>query len=174
MRITTPRLILRPWADTDALDFASMNSDPEVMNDQGGPLSRAESDRRLERYKQAFELHGFTRWALECGSTASFLGCAGLMSAGSEHPLGVHVEIGWRLVRKAWGRGIATEAAQAALADGFSRLRLDEILAYTSSENLRSQAVMGRLKLRRLEQRDFVRKLAGVDRHILVWAAQRK
>lgn len=96
------------------------------------------------------------------------------MSVGNEHPLGSHVEIGWRLVRKAWGRGLVTEAAEAALADGFSRLRLDEILAYTSKENLRSQAVMERLRLRRFEQRDFVRKLAGVERHILVWAAQRK
>lgn len=174
MRITTQRLNLRPWADTDALDFASMSSDPEVMNDQGGPISRAESDRRLDRFKHAFELHGFTRWVIECGSTANFLGYAGLMSVGNEHPLGFHVEIGWRLVRKAWGRGLATEAAEAALADGFTRLQLDEILAYTSRENLRSQAVMERLRLRRFEQRDFVRKVAGVERHILVWAAQRK
>lgn len=72
MRIMTQRLALRPWVDTDALDFASMSSDPEVMNDQGGPISRAESARRLDCFKEAFELHGFTRWVIECGSTANF------------------------------------------------------------------------------------------------------
>ncbi|MES5047068.1 GNAT family N-acetyltransferase [Rhizobium nepotum] len=171
--ITTQRLNLRPWTNTDALEFASMGADPEVMNDQGGPISQAESDRRLDRFKEAFELHGFTRWVIECRSTAHFLGYAGLMAAGNEHPLGPHVEIGWRLVRNAWGCGIATEAATAALADGFSRLQLDEILAYTSKENTRSQAVMKRLGLKRVDGRDFVRKLAGLERHVLVWAARR-
>jgi RimJ/RimL family protein N-acetyltransferase len=168
------RLNLRPWADADAPSLASMNADPEVMHDQGGPISRAESDRRLDRFKAAFEQHGFTRWALECRTTGSFLGYAGLMPVGRSHPLGPPVEIGWRLVREAWGRGLATEAAKEALSDAFSRLQFEEIFAYTSKENVRSQAIMERLGLRRCEHRDFSRHLAGDERHVMVWAAHRK
>lgn len=42
-----------------------MNADPEVMLDQGGPLSREESDAKLDRYAAAFARHGFCRWLTE-------------------------------------------------------------------------------------------------------------
>ena len=74
---------------------------------------------------------------------------------GRRKPLGFHVEIGWRLVRRAWGRGYATEAARAALADAFHRCGLTEVLAYTAHDNGRSEAVMNRLGLRRDPSRDF-------------------
>ena len=77
------------------------------------------------------------------------------MPAQKDHPIGVHDEIGWRLIRNAWGHGYATEAARAALIDVFRRVRLTEVLAYTDAQNIRSQAVMSRLGLRRDTSRDF-------------------
>jgi ribosomal-protein-alanine N-acetyltransferase len=65
------------------------------------------------------------------------------------------VEVGWRLVRTAWGHGFATEAARAAIDDGFSRVGLPEIVSFTARSNLRSQAVMERLGMERDENRDF-------------------
>src|SRR6266850_2934402 len=64
-------------------------------------------------------------------------------------------EIGWRLIREAWGHGYATEAARAALIDVFRRVKLIEVLAYTDAQNIRSQAVMRRLGLSRDASRDF-------------------
>jgi len=79
--------------------------------------------------------------------------------------------IGWRLVRSAWGQGYATEAARAALLDAFTRVGLTEVLAYTSSDNTRSQSVMTRLGLERTPARDFSAPYEGRMWHGLVWVA---
>ncbi len=67
------------------------------------------------------------------------------------------MEIGWRLFKPAWGFGYASEAARASLDDGFSRLGLAEIVAYTGPGNLRSQAVMRRVGMHRDPARDYAR-----------------
>jgi RimJ/RimL family protein N-acetyltransferase len=65
------------------------------------------------------------------------------------------IEIGWRLARKAWGQGYASEAARAVLAYGFETLDLPEILAITTATNTRSQAVMRRLGMTHNPAEDF-------------------
>jgi RimJ/RimL family protein N-acetyltransferase len=77
------------------------------------------------------------------------------------------------LVRHAWGHGYATEAARAALSDAFTRVGLTEVLAYTALDNLRSQAVMDRLQLRRDPSRDFTADYDTVKGwRGLVWVAR--
>jgi RimJ/RimL family protein N-acetyltransferase/GNAT superfamily N-acetyltransferase len=169
--IDTPRLRLRLWRDDDRDAFAAMNADAEVMKDLGGPISRAESDAKLDRYTAAFHRRGFGRWAIErCGE---FLGCAGVMAHDEHATLGAHCEVGWRLVRRSWGQGCATEAARAALDDAFRRGGLTEVLSYTAPDNLRSQRVMERLGLQRDPLRDFTAEYARMGRwRGLVWVAR--
>ncbi|OWJ55884.1 GNAT family N-acetyltransferase [Inquilinus limosus] len=171
MILATPRLRLRPWRVQDRDAFAALTADPEVMRDLGGPLDRAGSDAKLDRYIVGYHRQGFCRWAVTDLSGA-VLGYAGLMRSGPEHAAGPHVDIGWRLARHAWGQGYATEAAAAALRDGFGRLGFSEILAYTAPDNLRSQAVMARLGLRREPARDFTSIIDGTPWHGLVWVAR--
>src|SRR5262249_54853290 len=97
----------------------------------------------------------------------------GVMPSPEGHRLGPHFEIGWRLVRNAWGHGYATEAARVALRDAFSRAGLTEILAYTAAGNVRSQGVMERLGLERDSSRDFTAHYDGLGPwHGLVWVAR--
>jgi len=63
--------------------------------------------------------------------------------------------VGWRLARSAWGHGYATEAAEAALAYAFDELRLDEVVSFTATTNVRSQRVMQRLGMTHDESDDF-------------------
>lgn len=154
MHIETERLRLRVWEEADRDHFATLNADPIVMKDLGGPLSRDDSDAKLDRYLKAWKSNGYGRWLVETIS-GKFLGYCGVMPVRGDHPIGIHDEIGWRLIREAWGHGYATEAARAALIDVFRRMKLIEVLAYTDAQNIRSQAVMRRLGLRRDTSRDF-------------------
>jgi RimJ/RimL family protein N-acetyltransferase len=168
--LRTARLTLRPWREADRPALAALNADPEVAADLGGPLSRAASDAKLDRYRAAFARHGFSRLAIE--DAQAFVGYAGVMPSAPGHPLGPHAEIGWRLARPAWGKGYAAEAARAVLEDAFARCRLREVLAYTATDNVRSQAVMTRLGLRRDPSRDFHILHGDIPWCGLVWVAE--
>jgi RimJ/RimL family protein N-acetyltransferase len=170
--ILTRRLRLRTWHDEHRGAFAQMHADPEVMADQGGPVDRLKSDEKFDRYRAAYLEHGVSRWAVE-EANGTFLGYAGVMPRLSpDHPLGPHFEIGWRFIRIAWGHGYATESANAALEGATRRVGLQEVVSYTSADNLRSQAVMARLKFQREPSRDFVAKYESVGLwRGLVWVA---
>ena len=170
--IDTARLRLRPWRDDDGEPFAALNAHPEVMRDLGGPISRAASDKKLANYMAAYRQYGFSRWAIETRE-GDFLGYAGVMPSRGDHPLGPHFEIGWRLMRPAWGNGYASEAAAAALHDAFTRAGLTEIVAYTAHDNPRSQAVMDQLQMTRDPSRDFTVTSNNVGAwHGMVWVAR--
>lgn len=75
---------------------------------------------------------GYGLWALEMQSTGKFIGFAGLTRQTFHANCTPAVEVGWRLARSAWGRGYATEAARAALAFGFTKVGLGEIVSMTA------------------------------------------
>jgi RimJ/RimL family protein N-acetyltransferase len=169
--IRSDHLKLRSWRDSDRDAFAALNAAADVTVDLGGPLDRAASDAKFDRYVAAFDQHGFCRWALE-DSDGRLLGYAGVMPSRSGHPLGPHADIGWRLIRAAWGRGYATEAARASLRDAFERLSLKEVLAYTSIDNVRSQAVIRRLNMQRAASLDYCERLGSGIWRGMVWIAR--
>ncbi len=169
--ITTERTILRPWRDDDLDAFAAMLADPEVQADAGGPVDREAAARKMARYRDAHDRLGFTRW-VATDPHGVFLGYVGIMPIDAWHPRAPNVEIGWRLTRRAWGAGLATEAARASLADGFARCGFDEVLSYTEATNHRSQAVMRKLGLDRDASRDFTSTYDGHSWSGLVWVAK--
>lgn len=170
--IATPRLRLHRWGDRHREAFALMHTDSEVMADLGGPFDLSESNRKFDRYCAAQREHGISRWAIE-NSAGEFLGYAGVMPRLHEdHPLWAHFEIGWRLIRNAWGFGYATESAKAALPHAINDVGLNNIISYTSADNRRSLAVMAKLNLARDPSRDFTMMTSGGEEwHGLVWIA---
>lgn len=172
MEIRTARTVLRPWRASDLPAFAAMHADAEVMRDVNGPLSQQQSLEKMARYMEAFRQHGFCRWAVD-DLEANFIGYAGVMPIPAGYPLAPGFEIGWRFVRRVWGKGLASEAAAGALRDVFARAPLSEILSYTSPDNHRSQAVMRRLNLERHPARDFVMDVNGRPWTGLVWIGRR-
>jgi ribosomal-protein-alanine N-acetyltransferase len=127
----------------------------------GAPLSADTSDAWVNRIKASFDSAGFGLWALEVTEDAEtsaplgFIGFVGLNAPSFDAAFTPCVEVGWRLAARGWGHGYATEGARAAVTDGFTRLGLDEIVSFTTVSNVRSQAVMQRLGMRRDPADDF-------------------
>ncbi len=167
--IETPRLLLRPWRDSDLIPFAEQNADPVVMRFLSGPLTREQSDAYVQRAQQHLADHGFVKWAVEAPGIAPFIGAVGLSHVRYEASFTPAVEVAWRLDRRFWGRGYATEAARAAIADGFTRVGLREIVAVTALSNTPSQRVMERLGMTRSIEYDHPLLAADnpLRRHIL-------
>jgi ribosomal-protein-alanine N-acetyltransferase len=155
----TVRLVLRQWRDSDLAPFAAMNADPEVMEHFPAPLTRAESDALAQRASAALGAHGFGLWAVETVGAGDFIGFTGLavprFEAHFTTASNPATEIGWRLARPAWGHGYASEAARAVLAFGFRDAGFKEIVSFTSTENVRSQAVMRRIGMTHDRADDF-------------------
>lgn len=156
-RIETERLVLRRWDEADLETFAQLNSDPVVMEFFPAMLSREESDAFARRIEASFDECGYGLFALEVTRGARFAGFVGLHSlAGAAMPFAADVEVGWRLARSAWGKGYATEAAEAVLAFGFRECEMTEIVSFTSQVNVRSKRVMQKIGMHRDPAEDFL------------------
>jgi RimJ/RimL family protein N-acetyltransferase len=154
--LRTPRLLLREWRDEDAEPFAAMSADPAVMEYLLPIPDRATSDAFIAWMRRHNDEHGFAYWAVELLGEAGFIGAVGLSRVRFQPlPFAPAVEIGWRLASAYWDRGYATEAARAALDDGFGRLHIAEIVAFTVPANRRSYRVMERLGMHRDPSEDF-------------------
>ena len=167
--IETARLILRPWRASDRAPFAALNADPDVMRLLGGVLSRDASDAYVDRVEAHLAEHGFCKWAVEAPGVAPFVGAVGISYVRFQASFTPAVEVAWRLNRGYWGRGYATEAAQAAIDDGFNRAGLSAIVAMTVLDNHASIRVMQRLGMTRSIEFDHPNYQAGhkLCRHVL-------
>jgi RimJ/RimL family protein N-acetyltransferase len=174
--IETERLILRAWREADREPYADIMVDPQVGQWLGGPFSREQAYERLDRFTANVAETGLGRLAIERKSDGRLIGHCGLAHTPDTPPVPVGVEIGWALAPDAWGSGYAVEAARAVIADGFARTAAAEILAFTGSANLRSQAVMQRLGMLRAAERDFDHPLLAADhplrRHVVFVTAR--
>lgn len=162
--LPTERLLLRRWKPSDRAPFAELNTDPSVMEFFPSTLSTAESNDFVDRIEAQFDRAGFGLWAVEIPATARFIGFVGLWPATFEAHFTPAIEVGWRLARSSWGAGYAPEAARAAIADGFDRLGLDEIVSFTAAINLNSRRVMEKLGMTHDPSDDFAHpKVAAGD-----------
>lgn len=144
-QLTTERLLLRQWLESDLAAFAALNADPAVMEFFPAPLTRAESDALAERARADLDRRGYGLWAVQVRATGDFIGFTGLAWQTFPAPFTPALEVGWRLARVAWGHGYASEAAVAAMARGFDTTEVEEIVSITARGNVRSRRVMERL-----------------------------
>lgn len=141
-------MVLRRLVPGHLDDFAALDADPEVMRylTGGTPSTRDE----VERYfvgllsdRRRPPGHGV--FAAEDKVTGGFLGWFALGATGGrpENP-----ELGYRLVRSVWGRGLATEGATALVDVGFARLGAERMHAETMAVNRASRRVLEKAGLR--------------------------
>ena len=151
--LLTRRLRLSDFSASHLPDLARMNADPEVMRYFPATLNPEESVALLQRITEHQRINGYSLFALHLKESDAFVGWCGLMKV----PFFAHftpaVEIGWRLNKIFWGKGLATEAAEAVLRLGFLELGLSEIVSFTVELNQPSIRVMQKIGMQ-LEPKD--------------------
>lgn len=170
--IRTRRLLLRRWREDDLAPFAGINADPEVARYVSGrPMSASETHAALTRIERHWAEWGFGLWAVEHVGDRRMIGFVGL-SHHAWYP--EDVEVGWRLERAYWGRGLATEGAAAVLAEAFGGLGLERVISIVHRDNLASRRVMEKngLAIWREEVRE--REETGELLPIIVYAIDRE
>lgn len=147
IELKTKRLKLRQWQESDFPLFANINADLEVMAHFPSTMSQTQSNEMAKRIQALISERGWGFWAIEKKKTHEFIGFVGLHEPIMELPFSPCVEIGWRLAKEHWGKGYASEAAKEALKFAFGPLSLAKVYSFTSTSNLKSRAVMERLKM---------------------------
>lgn len=154
-RIETGQLVLREWRDTDVARVFAMGQDPQVMAFLGPLMTMADAERLVAGQMRNQELFGHCFWPVERRSDGAFLGLCGVQKGPAGTPIDGRIEIGWRLLREAWGKGYAREAAQAALAWTWANLPAEDVYAMTVVANRGSWGLMERLGMARRGDLDF-------------------
>lgn len=154
-KLATTRLVLRQWRDDDIDALAAINADPDVMRHFFAPLTKEQTARTIADYQASFGAHGFGPWAVEVPETGELIGLAGLLPVRFEAHFTPAVHLIAKFAAHTWRRHFGTEAAQEAIRDGFERVQLDEIVAFTPQRNEPSWRGMASLGMTHQEADDF-------------------
>jgi RimJ/RimL family protein N-acetyltransferase len=139
--IETGRLILRPPIEADLDGWERFCADAEVMRHLGGPTTRPEAWRAMATAAGSWALKGFGMFSVIEKATGRWIGRIGPI-----HPEGwPGDEVGWGLVRTAWGQGYAHEAAAATMDFAVDGLGWSDIIHTIAPDNAESQALARRL-----------------------------
>jgi RimJ/RimL family protein N-acetyltransferase len=148
VRIETERLLIRPLELADAPGMFIMDSDPEVHKYVGGkPMQTVEEIEAVIAYvRQQYLDNGIGRWAVIEKGSNEFVGWTGfkLMKETVKGYINYY-DFGYRLARRFWGKGYATESGAAALRYGIDKLQYKDIYAMTDVDNNASRHVLEKL-----------------------------
>lgn len=141
--ITTPRLELRPFVDSDVEGIVRLLTNPQATQFIGGPLSAQDAAKSFTRMAQAFRERGWGTLAVVPTGGACCIGYCGV------RPLvqTTDVEIAFALDPGCWNMGYATEAASACIDSAFLTLGLGSIVGTVYPENAASCRVLAKLGL---------------------------
>jgi RimJ/RimL family protein N-acetyltransferase len=139
----TPRLLLRVPQLADAEPFMGIFWDPEVVDQKQVTLRQPPGGldlalRNTGEMRQQWERRGYGQWTVVEKASADVVGCVGFYHPEIEWP---GVDLGWLLRRASWGRGLATEAAAAALQWAWANTRIDHVISLIGPADFRSQRI---------------------------------
>ncbi|WP_069658807.1 GNAT family N-acetyltransferase [Arcticibacter eurypsychrophilus] len=156
--IETKRLLLRELVATDEQGIYELDSDPEVHRYLGNnPIKDIKQARQVITFiQQQYVTNGIGRLAIIEKETNSFVGWGGfkLITEPTNGHQGYH-DLGYRLIRRYWGKGYATESSLAVVEYGFNQLNLPVIHAMANLENLSSRKVLEKTGFKNIETFDY-------------------
>lgn len=156
--IETERLILREILPTDEEGIFKLNSDPEVLQylDEEEFTTIEQSREHIDAIRQQYIANGIGRWAVINKADQKFIGWAGLKYR-KETFMGLNgfYDLGYRIIKKYWGKGYATEASKAAVEYAFHTLKLKELYAMADTRNIASRKILEKVGMKYVETIDW-------------------
>jgi len=157
VHIETERLLIRELRRTDLNGMFDLDSDPEVHKYLGNKPVQTK-DQTLEVIdfiRKQYDEHGIGRLAVIDRKTRDFIGWGGLKYEQIVRKEFSYYDLGYRIRKKYWGKGIATEIGAASLKYGFTALKLKEICAAADVDNLASNRILKKIGLDFIETFEF-------------------
>ena len=148
--VETERLILREIVESDEDALFELDSNPEVHQYLGkNPVTEIAQIKELIRFtRQQYHDFGIGRWAAIEKKSGQMIGWAGLkFRAEPMHGYANYHDVGYRLMKKYWGQGFATEAGKASVRYGFEKMGLGEIHGMAHIENKASRNALEKIGL---------------------------
>ncbi|MBI3235834.1 MAG: GNAT family N-acetyltransferase [Bacteroidetes bacterium] len=142
---TSDRLGFRNWHEEDVPKMAEISSNVEVMEFFPALATAEQTASFILKSQQLFAEKGYCYFAVDILETKEFIGFIGLNDVTYEASFAPCVDIGWRLHKKFWGKGYATEGAKRCLEYAFDQLKLSSVVATAPQINIRSIHVMQKL-----------------------------
>lgn len=168
-RLETPRLILREYRADDFEPYAAFMADPDVARYIApAPMNRADAWRSLASSIGHWTLRGYGTWAVERKDDGTFIGRVGMINPEGWPSL----EVGWTLGKQYWGKGYATEAANAAIRYAFLTQPVDKIISCIDPDNTPSQQVAQRVGETKGARHALM--VGGKDYPVDIWAISRE
>jgi [ribosomal protein S5]-alanine N-acetyltransferase len=154
----TERLILREIIPSDMDGMFELDSDPEVHKYLGNkPVTdREQIINVINSIRQQYTDNGIGRWAIIDKKTNDFIGWTGLKfvtDLTNNHQN--YYDLGYRLIKKYWRQGIATETAIISLNYAFEQLKAKEVYAMADCENDSSNKILKKVGLNFIEKFDL-------------------
>jgi len=137
--LQTKRLYLRKFNENDVDNLLNITSDKDVMRFFPSTLDRAETQKFLHQIIEAYERDGHSFWAAELKEDNDFVGMVGLLLQQVDGKN--EIEIAYRVVKKYWRQGFASEAAQACRIYAFQKLKCNRLISLISLDNIVSKGV---------------------------------
>ena len=153
--VHTNRLIGDRLRAEDLGEFCRLYQDPSVMatlSADGNILPEEEVEQRLQQFLDHWNRYGFGVWMFRDKLNKQFVARAGLKHShvgGNDE-----VELLYAVISEYWGKGLATEMAEAILTVGFEELGLADLVCFTLTTNRASQRVMEKVGFR--YERDII------------------
>lgn len=142
--IESQRLLFRELQPSDAEAMFELDSDPDVVKYVGvKPLTHVDQTRQMiANIRQQYLDHGIGRWAVILKETNEFIGWAGLKYISELNGRKDIYDLGYRFLKRHWGKGYGSESARAFLDFGFNEMKLARISAYVDVENTASVKIL--------------------------------
>ena len=158
IHIETERLILRDLTEQDLQGIFELDSDPEVHSYLGNkPIKTLiEAKEIIDFIILQYRKNGIGRWAVIEKESGNFIGWSGFKYINDViNDRTQYYDLGYRFIKKYWGKGFATESAMACLNFGFNKLEQKDIFAIADSRNLASNKILQKIGMTNINEFDY-------------------